>query len=554
MTTVSAAVAEVIGDHTTEVFALMGNGNAYLTDALARQGRVRITALRHEAGTVASADAYHRVSRRIAAATTTYGPGYTNALTPLAEAAMARTPLVFVVGGEPTTGRRPWDLDQAALAETVGARSLAVDTASPRAATRRAFEIASVQRRPVVLFIPYDIAAAEAAEEFAGWENVPLPAPAAGPAEGSVLADVAAAADLLAASRRPLVLAGRGARDAAGKLGELADRIGALTVSSAPARGTFAGREWDLGVCGGFASEDSSKLIRQADVVLVVGAGMNQFTTAFGTQFSPEAILIQIDLEPHPTNPRVDRFLHGDAETITDALLESLAPRPARDDRWDGVATQARGSRLTFSRDRGTGLAADGRLDPRSAVARLNDILPANRQVVSDGGHFIGWANSYFDLPAPDSLALVGTHFQSIGLGFPSAPGAVRARPEATTVVVTGDGGGIMGLPDLDSLIRTARSCVVLVFNDACYGAEIHQYGSRGLHADIMQIDQADFTKLAEGFGAAGVVVQTLDDLDAAERWVEAGARGTLLLDLRISNTVVAPYIQEIIELTLKKD
>ena len=550
MTTVSAAVAEVVGAHTPEVFALMGNGNAYFTDALARQGRVRVTGLRHEAATVASADAYHRVSRRIAVATTTYGPGYTNALTSLAEAAMARTPLVFVVGGEPTTGRRPWDLDQAALAQIVGARTLTVDTKTPRASTRRAFEMASAERLPVVLFIPYDVASVETADETPTWKNVPLPVPAVEPAKGPALAEVA---NLFSAASRPLVLAGRGARNAAAKLGELADLTGALTASSAPARGTFADRQWDLGVCGGFASEDSSKLIRQADVVLAVGVGLNQFTTSFDTQFSPDAIVIQIDLEEQATNPRVDRFLHGDAETITTALLERLAPAPARRERWEGVAENARDSQLTFSRDAGSGLAADGRLDPRSAVSRLNDILPANRQVVSDGGHFIGWSSYYLDLPAPDSLTLVGTHYQSIGLGFPSAPGAAIARPEATTIVVTGDGGGMMGLPDLDSLIRAARSCVVLVFNDACYGAEIHQYGSQGLDEKIMKIDQANFAKLAEGFGATGVVVQTLDDLDAAEQWVQAGANGTLLLDLRISDSVVAPYILEIIELTLKK-
>src|SRR5699024_7865020 len=80
MTTVSAAVAEVVAEHTTEVFALMGNGNAHVTDALARHGSTTITAVRHEAATVASADAYHRISRRPAVATTTYGPGFTNAL------------------------------------------------------------------------------------------------------------------------------------------------------------------------------------------------------------------------------------------------------------------------------------------------------------------------------------------------------------------------------------------------------------------------------------------------------------------------------------------
>jgi acetolactate synthase I/II/III large subunit len=249
----------------------------------------------------------------------------------------------------------------------------------------------------------------------------------------------------------------------------------------------------------------------------------------------------------------VDRHLAGDASVLAGTLLDALCGQAPPVQRWEGIAEDARDSRMTFERDAGTGQAGDGRLDPRSAMAALDIILPANRQIVSDGGHFIGWANYYLDLPEPDSLVMVGTHYQAIGLGFPSAPGAVRARPESTTVLVTGDGGGIMGLPDLDTLVRTADSAVVLVFNDACYGAEIHQYGSQGLHEAVMEIEQADFAKLAGGFGAAGIVVETMDDLGGVQDWVEAGAQGTLVVDLRISRTVVAPFILEIIEKTIKK-
>ena len=553
MNTVSAAVAAAVAEHTGEAFALMGNGNAYFTDALARQGRVRMTAVRHEQATVASADAYQRATRRIAIATTTYGPGFTNAITPLAEAAAARIPLVFVVGAQPSTGPRPWDVDQAAMAKAAGARVLTVDAATARRTTRQAFALAEAERRPVVLFIPYDLGAAAALDEPDADRPGTGEHDAGTPAFQAPDEAVAEAARALASAKRPLILAGRGARAASAQLGELADRIGALTVSSAPARGTFAGRGWDLGVCGGFASEDASKLIRQADVVLAVGASLNQFTMAFGDQFAADATLIQVDVAPSATSPRVDRHLGGDAAVLADALLAALSGHAAPAQRWEGLAEQARESRVTFHRDPGTGQATDGRLDPRSAMAALNTILPASRQVVSDGGHFIGWASYYLDLPEPDALIMVGTHYQAIGLGFPSAPGAVRARPDATTVVVTGDGGGIMGLPDLDTVVRTASSAVVLVFNDACYGAEIHQYGSQGLHEAVMEIEQADFAQLAAGFGAAGLVVETMQDLDGVRDWVEAGARGTLVVDLRISRTVVAPYILEIIEKTIKK-
>lgn len=553
MTTVSAAVAATIAEHTSEVFALMGNGNAYFADALARQGRVSITAVRHEQATVASADAYQRITRRTAVATTTYGPGYTNAITPLAEAACARIPLVFVVGGEPSTGPRPWDVDQTAMAVAAGARVLTVDAATPRRTTRQAFALAEAERLPVVLFIPYDLGVVEAQDELIPepWENGKLVRNTTEVhADALALADAARA---LASAKRPLILAGRGTRAAASQLGELADRLGALTVSSAPARGTFAGRGWDLGVCGGFAAEDASKLIRQADVILAVGASLNHFTMAFGDQFAQDAELIQVDVSATATSPRVDRHLAGDASVLAGALLDALSGQAPPVQRWEGIAEDARDSRMTFQRDAGTGQAGDGRLDPRSAMAALDTILPANRQIVSDGGHFIGWANYYLELPQPDSLVMVGTHYQAIGLGFPSAPGAVRARPDATTIVVTGDGGGIMGLPDLDTLVRTAGSAVVLVFNDACYGAEIHQYGSQGLHEAVMEIEQADFAKLAEGFGAAGVVVETMDDLGGVQDWVEAGAQGTLVVDMRISRTVVAPFILEIIEKTIKK-
>lgn len=547
--TVAELVADTILEFTPEIFALMGNGNAYLVDALAADNRARLTALRHEAGTVASADAYYRVSRNIACATTTFGPGFTNALTALGEAACARTPLVLVVGSEPSTGPRPWDVDQVALSQAMGALALTVDAQDPVGSTRQAFTTAVQQRLPVVLNVPYDVATAPGtATPAVESENLTEPARAVLDTE-----QFSKIGQLLSTAQRPLILAGRGAREAATQLGALADRVGALTTSTAPARGTFAGRRWDLGVCGGFASESSSALIKQADVVLVVGAALNQFTVAFGTQFAADAQLVQIDVTSQATNPQVTHFLQADAHDAVTGLLEHTPQRETTLERWGGVADHARDSSLNFERDMGSGQAPDGLLDPRTAMSRLNEILPANRQVISDGGHFIGWSSYYFDLPAPDSLVMVGTQFQSIGLGLPSATGAALARPDATHVVVTGDGGAIMGLSDLDSLVRTSKSAAVIVFNDGCYGAEIHQYGSQGLDTAIMEIEQVDFVKFGEGFGATGVVVNTLDDLATVETWVQDGANGTLIIDLRISRHVVAPYIEEIVELTLKK-
>lgn len=548
--TVSEIIADTVADYTSEVFTLMGNGNAYFLDALTSQNRVRLTALRHETGTVASADAYYRISRKIACASTTYGPGFTNVITSLSEAVRSRTPMVLVAGDEPLAGPRLWDVNQDALTEAVGAVSLTIDPADPAVATRAAFETALSKRLPVVLNIPYDTATKSVqsvtsnvlADEQTS-SSVPL----------ATATQLSAVAGVLQDSKRPLILAGRGARSAAHDLGVLADLIGSLTVTSAPARGTFADREWDLGVCGGFASESSSELIKQADVVLAVGVGLNQFTTNFGTQFAQDAHIIQIDLLDRPTSPLVTTHVQADAAASIQLLLEVMNRETPVENRWEGRAEHARSSRLNFERAQGDGKAPDGLLDPRSAMVRLNDILPNDRQVVSDGGHFIGWSSYYFDLPAPDSLVMVGTQFQSIGLGLPSAAGSAIARPDSTQIVLAGDGGAIMGLADLDALIRTAKSAAVVIFNDGCYGAEIHQYGSQGLDTGIMEIEQVDFVQHGEAFGACGAVIQTLEDLEQVQQWVEEGAQGTFIIDLRISRNVVAPYMQEIVELTLKK-
>ena len=545
-TTVSGLVAQSVAKHVSHAFALMGNGNAWFLDALAKT-QVEVTAVRHEAGTVVAADAYHRVSGKLAVATTTYGPGFTNAITPLAEAAQARTPLVLVTGDAPTPGPRAWDVDQAAIAAAVGVPTFTVDASSAGKVTVEAIHHALAHRTPVVLAIPYDLAP-QAVESEAIPDLPALPAPLAPEPEA-----VARAAAVLTSARRPLVLAGRGAKAAAAELHGLVGKLRALTASTAPARGLFAGQPWDLGGAGGFASEASGSLIKQADAVLVVGAGLNQFTTAFGHAFAPDAAIIQVDIAEARTNPLVTDFVRGDALLAVKALAEALGEPVSSREPWQGTVSEAKNSRHHFDREPGEVAAPDGRLDPRSAMRQLNDILPTNRVVASDGGHFIGWANTYFDLHAADSITLVGTAYQSIGLGLPSAVGAAVARPDATVVAVTGDGGGLMALPDLDSLIRTARSAVVLVFNDAAYGAEVHQYGSQGLDQEIMRINQVDFALAGASFGAQSAVIQTLDDLAAVQAWVDGGASGTFVADLRVSGGVVAPYILEIIEATLKK-
>lgn len=548
-TTVAAHVARTLAAHVDHVFGVMGNGNAYFLDALERETDAAFTAVRHEAGGVVAADAHYRASKRLAAATSTYGAGFTNTLTSLAEAAQARVPLVLVVGDEPTSGRRPWDVDQIALASAVGARTYTVGRTDASATTVIAIEHALSYRVPVVLALPYDVAAAEAgpfAEAPAPRHPAPL-APAGEYATG-VLADLATA---LAGAERPFLLAGRGAwlSDAGEALGELAAATGAITASTALGRGVFPDAKYDLGVTGGFGAEGAMDLVREADVAVVFGASLNQFTMRFGDLFAPGTRVFQVDVAPSATHPHVGGYLRADAAVVARALVAELASTGATSSGWRERVDVAP-LRAYPAPERADGLADDGRLDPRAVALRLAELLPEDRVVVSDGGHFIGWANMYWPVASPDRMMMVGTAFQSIGQGFPSVAGAAAAKPGSAIVLTSGDGGGLMALADLETAVRTAGGRgVAVIWNDAAYGAEVNLYGLKGLAEGPMLIPEADFAAAAAAFGAEGVVVRELADLDALAAWTArpVAERPFLLLDCRISGGVIAPYQEEII-------
>ena len=546
MPTVSAHVAVTLARHIDHVFGVMGNGNAYFLDALERQTSATYTAVRHEAGGVVAADTHYRASGRIAAATSTYGAGFTNTLTALAEAVQARIPLVLVVGDEPTSGPRPWDVDQIAMASGVGARTYTVGRTDAAATVIIAIEHALSYRVPVVLAIPYDVAAREAGPV----PEVPapaLPAPLA-PSGAFAAAAVADLARALAGAKRPFLLAGRGAwlAGAGDALGALAEATGAITASTALGRGVFPDSRYDLGVTGGFGAAGAMELIREADVAVIFGASLNQFTMRFGELFAPGTRVVQVDVAPAATHPHIGSYVRGDAAIVASALVAELdamdVPRSGWRERIDLEPLRAV--------DPGDDLAPDGRLDPRSVARRIAELLPEDRVVVSDGGHFIGWANMYWPVASPDRMIMVGTAFQAIGLGWPSVPGAVAAKPEATVVLTTGDGGGLMALADLETAVRSAGGRgLAVVWNDAAYGAEVNLYGLKGLATEPMLIPETSFAGLACAVGAEGVVVRSLADLDRLASWAQEdpASRPFLLLDCRISGAVISPYQHEVI-------
>ncbi len=537
---VAQAIAEALSELGVEhAFGLLGSGNFEVTQALAGCG-TQFVAARHEGGAVVMADAYARLSGRVGVCTVHQGPGVTNTVTGLTEAAKSRTPLLVLAGDTPAAAvRSNFRIDQRGLAASVGAgHERAESPATAVADVVRAWGRARAERRPVLVSLPIDVQAGQT-------ERVPVAAPPVPRPPAPDAGCVRQVADLLAAAERPLLIAGRGAVLARARepIEALADAAGALLATSAVANGLFAGSPWSLGISGGFASPLAAGLIRSADVVVGFGATLNMWTTRHGRLLSASAKVAQVDVDADAigAHQRADVGVVGDAAEAATAMLRALGQRRRGGWRTPDLRAEIAGRRW---RDEPYEDASDGlRLDPRTLARALDDLLPPERLLAVDSGHFMGWLPMYCRVP--DEQGFVFTQaFQAVGLGLATAIGAAVARPDRLTVAALGDGGALMALQELETAARLALPLLIVVFNDAAYGAEVHHFGPEGYPVDLVRFPDTDFAALARAAGAEGATVRTAADLDALERWLPDRSR-PLLLDVKVVPTVVAEWLSE---------
>ncbi len=538
-------VAQAIGEALAEtgvaqVFGLLGSGNFAVSNALAASG-AGFVAARHETGAVTMADAYARVSGRLGVCTVHQGPGLTNAITGLAEAAKSRTPLLLLAAETAASAiHSNFRIDQANLVASVGA--IPERLGSPTTAVvdaLRAAHRAQVERRPVVLMMPLDVQAADSAPP----DNLTT-APALRPVRPSAAA-VSEIAERIRRSRRPLILAGRGAvlSGAREPLERFGDLVGGLFATSAVANGLFSGSPWSLGISGGFASPIAAELIGQADLVLAFGASLNMWTTRHGWLVSPAAVVIQVDYEPQAlgSHHRVDLPIVGDAGETARALLPEF-PHPVGNWRSTELAERIRsgGWHGQTYEDGGTAQT----IDPRTLSIALDELLPADRAVAVDSGHFMGYPSMYLRVQRPDAF-IFAQGFQSIGLGLASAIGAAVARPDRVTVAALGDGGALMALPEFETVARTGLPILIVVYNDAAYSAEVHHFGPMGQPVDLVKFPDTDFAAIGRAFGLEALTVRRSADLEPLREWAARPPSSGLVVDAKVEPTVVASWLEE---------
>ncbi|MDX3192358.1 thiamine pyrophosphate-binding protein [Streptomyces sp. MN03-5084-2B] len=524
-------VAELVGRTlaglgVSTAFGVVGSGNFEVTNAL-RAGGVRFVAARHEGGAASMADAYARMSGKVSVLSLHQGCGLTNAVTGITEAAKSRTPmLVLTADSAAASVLSNFRIDQDGLAAAVGAVPERVHSAATAVAdTVRAFRTARQQRRTVVLNLPLDVQA-QPAPVLSSLPVVAGPAPVR-----PDTASVAALAEVLAAAERPVFIAGRGARSSREPLRELASRCGALLATSAVAHGLFHDDPFALGISGGFASPAAAELIVGADLVVGWGCALNMWTTRHGKLLSPHAKLVQVDVEQAALGAHrpIDLGVVGD---VTCTASDVLALTPSHQGyRTDEVAARIAAGRWNDVAHED--LSGDGRIDPRTLSGLLDELLPAERIVSIDSGNFMGYPSAYLSVPDEQGFCFTQA-FQSIGLGLGTAIGAALARPDRLPVLGTGDGGFHMALSELDTAVRLGLPLVVIVYNDAAYGAEIHHFGDADL--TTVRFPDSDLAAIARGFGCTGVTVRASSDLSAVRDWLTGPRTAPLVIDAKIAD------------------
>jgi acetolactate synthase I/II/III large subunit len=572
-------VAEAVGHQLAKlgaevVFGVVGSGNFHVTNALIAGG-ARFVAARHEGGATVMADAWARTAGRPGLVSVHQGPGLTNAMTGIAEAAKSRTPLLVLAAEAPEI-RSNFHVDVAGLAAAVGAASDRLySPASALGDAHRAYQTA-LGRRTVVLALPLNV---QAAPGQAG--SVPA-APRCYP-PGPAPEAVTAVAAVLRGAERPVFIAGRGARgpgvragsrvSARAELERLADACGALLATSAVAKGLFRGNPWDLDVSGGFASPLAAELITRADVIVGWGCSLNMWTMRHGKLVGTGTTLIQVDddasaLGAHrPVHLGVLGDVAETARAIADALTDGHEPddrggEPGtvryQDDGGSPGAAGTRGARGYRSAELRERIArevrwrdvpfadeSDGqRIDPRTLSRALDDLLPAERTVAVDSGNFMGYPSMY--LSVPDEAGFCFTQaFQSIGLGLASAIGAAVARPERLAVAALGDGGALMGVSELETVVRLGIGMVVVVYDDEAYGAEVHHFGPDGDPLDTVRFPPADVAAIGRGFGFEGITVREVGDLGPVRGWLEGPRERPLLIDAKVTSSRGSWWLEE---------
>lgn len=522
------SLAQSVWDHGVEtIFGLAGDANLFMAHHFVSGCGGTMVPAAHEGGTVLMAIAFTQVTGKVGVATVTQGPGLTNCVTALREGVMARRPMILICGDTPVTAAfHPQNIDQREVVKSTGAGFEQIQ--SPATAAREmanAFFRARKERRPIVVNVPADFMWAEVEHQTTVFPS--LEAPTLIP-EGPLHEE---AIGMIASARRPLILAGAGAISARDNLIALAERLQAPLATTLKGTGLFAGHPNNIGYFGTLSTAEAYEVIASADCIVAFGAWLHFFTTDQGKLVNGKRV-IQVNTDPAD----IGRFYQPDVALVADAAktadnilywLNEAEIEPS------GFANELPDSDLSTYPAGDPANSAEGFINFEYALDRLNDALPENRIMMTDGGRYITEVWCRVSVPDPKSFHMTD-NFAAIGQGMQQAIGAAHGDPSRPVVLFIGDGGFMMGgITEFNTAVRTNRDLIVIVCNDTAYGAEHIQMRDRNLDPSLTQFDWPSFAAIAVSLGGEGVEVASPDDLEVAIEALKA-RKGPILVELKL--------------------
>ncbi len=499
-----ALAMALVAEGVDTVFGEIAGGVDRLSSILHAKHKIKYVKVRHEEVAVGMADGYASATGKIGVAIAGSGPGLSNCGAPMLAARMNKSPLLVIAGGHGLGSDRHGNMltDQPPfLKATIGAIQDCRTPATLSEDVALAFRHLRLGRGPIALHLIGSVVSADMPE---GWTYEPkglsvvertLPVPTA--------ADIQDIVERIRKSKRPIILAGRGAHLSGAKaaLLELSERIGALLTTSLLARDMFAESPYSLGVSGGFAYEEAAEIMKECDLLIAFGARLTSHTLSYGKVYT-DAEMIQIDIDAAALEDTyaMDKVVQSDAKEAAQALLLSLKKidRP----NWRGPDMVKRIKAINRFKNRDL-KELPGKANPRLVVDACDKLLPKDRIVSTDIGQFLGVPASYMTVQSPADIVFPW-QLGRVGCGLPVALGAAIGRPDRLVVTFLGDGGMMAAMHALDTLKAENVPMVIVVMDNAGFESERWIFKKTGDDMWTANYDTPDLAQIAKAFGIDG--------------------------------------------------
>jgi acetolactate synthase-1/2/3 large subunit len=452
----------------SHVFGVPGTQTLGLFDALRGSG-LRFVLASHELGAAFMASGHYRASGRPAVVATIGGPGFTNALTGIAEARLDSVPLLHLVSSPATRPGEKFQLqaiDQQRIAGPIVKGCFRIRNGrDPASAIDAALDLA-LAGEPGPVLVEFDVQG----ESGGAAGDEPVEArPAAYPAANEEYASPESLLARWSSAERPVLLVGQGAVGGAAALREIVDHGGAPVVTTPSARGILpedhpAAMGFDV-LRGGL--DAVNELFARSDLILAVGCKLGHNGSAGFRLRLPEAALVRVDRsgEVLSANYPASLTIRSDAATVLE-LLAASGTDPNQRGWRDGELGDYR-KRIRSSDPSAADPAVTGSENGRASgfFSWLRRALPRETTLVTDSGLHQVVARRWFEVLAPRGLILP-SDFQSMGFGIPAGIGARLAEPARPVAVLVGDGGLLMSGLEITTAVRERIPLLVIVFND----------------------------------------------------------------------------------------